>query len=468
MPNISVWFSFCLSGHKDETRSKYDSYVYIVDITEYLRQVKSCGHVHGFSIFIPSMSTGGVEELVACSSVLSSRGASASHVSTLLELGSSLPIPETFSSGDLGLVVAYVLMFPEEVKGFLKNWKWQKILEEGSLKVEQQQVVRKEAMEKGPTRGMEVEVLMSGINSVKREVEMVRQRLDGVKEVEGSPSKSGKRDKSKEGKGKSVERYSQLPTTGTTTTKSTTVTSTTKADKEVKMVRGTEEGVEFVEIEKVKLYHPSSITWKDGRNSHEYETDWDILKSADVEIARKLKTRMVTLIMSNQFGWKVAKSVCGLEEMKIGVKGEGIEELVKEAEKLQEKVEKEKDRDEKKGDKGQGRPNGSGFQGSCYLCGKFGHSARFCKGGSFGGGSFGGGNSWTQKQCYNCGQMGHGARFCQNGGRSLGGMGQGMYQQQQNQFQQQKGWGQQHQFQQQQQQQLQNHGQTQGNGTQRP
>ena len=74
----------------------------------------------------------------------------------------------------------------------------------------------------------------------------------------------------------------------------------------------------------------------------------------------------------------------------------------------------------KGGFKGKGK---GGFKGSCYTCGQFGHSQRFCpqKGKSKGKGKFGmSPNIPETRNCYHCGQAGHLARNCPAKGQGKG------------------------------------------------
>ena len=65
-----------------------------------------------------------------------------------------------------------------------------------------------------------------------------------------------------------------------------------------------------------------------------------------------------------------------------------------------------------KGDnKGKGKGKSAVFNGQCYTCGEYGHSARFCPQG--GGKSKGKGKEQTI--CYNCGNSGHIAANCPKG-----------------------------------------------------
>jgi hypothetical protein len=392
--------------------------------------------------------TGGVEELLACSNVLSTRAASPRHAEQVLGLVSSLPQPENWTTGDMALVASYILMFNGEVEQYLGQFKWQSVVKE-NVESEKRVTQKLVAM---PTRSMEITTIMGGVQKILNTLEKKQVK---VLETPGKSSKSSKsQKKGKKGKGKESDSGDDFyipTTTSTTTSKSMSLSGTSKSKTSAIVLQGVENGVEVLEVDSTRFAHPTSINWKDNRNSHEYETQWEVLKNCNSdEIVEKVKNRMVALLISNEYGWKVAKSVCGLDEKKIGLYGNGIESLLKEAEKLHEKLEKDKDKDDKKEDKNklQGRPTYGRFQGTCYNCGKFGHSSRFCRASEFGNSGW---NNNNNRNCFNCGQFGHTSRFCSNGNRSMGGMGQGMFQQQQ-------------QFHQRQQYQPHVQGQAQGNG----
>ena len=86
--------------------------------------------------------------------------------------------------------------------------------------------------------------------------------------------------------------------------------------------------------------------------------------------------------------------------------------------------------------KGKGKGGqGGGFQGTCYKCGEYGHSSRYCtkprvpgkSGGDSKGESKGKGKgSGFQGSCYTCGEYGHSMHNCPKG-MSKGGGKSGWY-----------------------------------------
>ena len=65
----------------------------------------------------------------------------------------------------------------------------------------------------------------------------------------------------------------------------------------------------------------------------------------------------------------------------------------------------------KGGNKGKGKGKAGGFEGQCYSCGEYGHSARFCPHGV----GKAKGKGKEQTICYNCGNSGHIAANCPKG-----------------------------------------------------